>query len=745
MDPYENLDVNKFASYKPENVSTTNTAKSNTGGGSAMPYGDIAQVALTALNSLPDWYQGMNGNSNEVNQAIYGDSTQDPLVRLLSGHNKQMSAARDSIDNQQMDYSQEDNNQNLYNVWNSSAIQNQASSNSGWQNLADFGTATAKGAAYGTMVLPGWGTLIGAAVGSLANIVSQIGQGKRRDRLNNTINMSYLNTNQSYQDQIQRNNQTQLRNNMRNYFAEGGSLNGVETFDVGGSHEQNPFGGIPQGQGYDGTPNLVEEGEVKFKDYIYSKRLAPSIDLLRQEHLPEKYKGKSYAEIAKTIQKDSEQRPNDPISKRTLVEMMDRLKNVQETQKQFMQQQAMSQFGKLAPQMMALGGNLFADGGPFTHYGRAWSSDSGTYYNDPSKILAKSQYYNPANLEFMTNGKYNSDYQNFINNLSDADYSTISALQGFPSYIKDKATYQKLSLDHKYENVHAFNNSLYRGYNDNAATVLPELAVPSPKAAKTIEDDIIFPGQVDNPLPVYEGEEEMMGDMDPSLLRYSPAIGSGIGAIAALATPADYEYAEAIENLAGSYRPIAAPSLGGYRRYNPFDVNYSNNQAVAQQAAALRRSSQNPNRSSRTANEIALIKAFEGSDTFRNLKAQQANETNRASVDAYNQNIDRSNLNLVQFYDQLNQQILRQRNSYLASGAAARDRATSLRSSNVSNSLTNFFNNMGALGKDKEARQMAALYMMANADNLTADSKDYYSNLLNDSPFGFVKTQTKKK
>ena len=50
---------------------------------------------------------------------------------------------------------------------------------------------------------------------------------------------------------------------MANYSAEGGELN---TFENGGTHEQNPLGGIPQGVDENGTPNLVEQGEkVSFR------------------------------------------------------------------------------------------------------------------------------------------------------------------------------------------------------------------------------------------------------------------------------------------------------------------------------------------------------------------------------------------------------------------------------------------------------------------------------------------------
>ena len=59
-----------------------------------------------------------------------------------------------------------------------------------------------------------------------------------------------------------------------NYFAYGGDLsgdwtNGVTIINEGGTHEQNPYEGVLVGVDAQGTPNLVEEGEVIFNDYVY--------------------------------------------------------------------------------------------------------------------------------------------------------------------------------------------------------------------------------------------------------------------------------------------------------------------------------------------------------------------------------------------------------------------------------------------------------------------------------------------
>jgi hypothetical protein len=79
---------------------------------------------------------------------------------------------------------------------------------------------------------------------------------------------------------------------------------------------------------------MVEEGEIKFNDYIYSNRLKATKKDLQTMNLPEKYAGKTYADIAKILSKESEERPNDPISKRTLEVNLGKLTEAQEAYKQ---------------------------------------------------------------------------------------------------------------------------------------------------------------------------------------------------------------------------------------------------------------------------------------------------------------------------------------------------------------------------------------------------------------------------
>ena len=110
--------------------------------------------------------------------------------------------------------------------------------------------------------------------------------------------------------------------------------NGLRIIGNGGTHEENPMEGVPMGMDAEGTPNLVEQGEVIFNDYVFSNRMFADGGLLESFNLPKSYDGYSFAAIAEKLGKESKERPNDPISKRGLLSSMSRLQQAQETVRQ---------------------------------------------------------------------------------------------------------------------------------------------------------------------------------------------------------------------------------------------------------------------------------------------------------------------------------------------------------------------------------------------------------------------------
>ena len=110
--------------------------------------------------------------------------------------------------------------------------------------------------------------------------------------------------------------------------------NGLRVIGNGGTHEENPMEGVPMGMDAEGTPNLVEQGEVIFNDYVFSNRMFADGSLLESFNLPKSYDGYSFAAIAEKLGEESKERPNDPISKRGLLSSMSRLQQAQETVRQ---------------------------------------------------------------------------------------------------------------------------------------------------------------------------------------------------------------------------------------------------------------------------------------------------------------------------------------------------------------------------------------------------------------------------
>lgn len=104
---------------------------------------------------------------------------------------------------------------------------------------------------------------------------------------------------------------------------------GLTLIGNGGTHEENPLEGVPMGVDNEGTPNLVEEGEVIFNDYVFSNRLKVP-KAVRKKYKLRGTKSLTFAGAALQMAKESEERPNDPISMRGMEVLMADLAGAQE-------------------------------------------------------------------------------------------------------------------------------------------------------------------------------------------------------------------------------------------------------------------------------------------------------------------------------------------------------------------------------------------------------------------------------
>ena len=155
-------------------------------------------------------------------------------------------------------------------------------------------------------------------------------------------------------------------------FAYGGNIQSnspLTEFNTSGTHEENPQGGIQQGTGANGQPNLVEEGETKHEDYIFSDRLKVNPQISKDFKLPKGLNGKTFADASKYLNREAKDRPNDPISKNGVKAHLAKLTAAQEGLKEQMQQsqQGIPMEGQPNANILAQG---YANGGYIdqTHY-----------------------------------------------------------------------------------------------------------------------------------------------------------------------------------------------------------------------------------------------------------------------------------------------------------------------------------------------------------------------------------------
>lgn len=210
-----------------------------------------------------------------------------------------------------------------------------------------------EGAAAGSQINMPWGTIAGAAAG----LTTGIGQAFMQNATyrNDVAKGNYANSlaapiaNRMVAQGINRLFTMNGISDRFNRFEQGGTMNSQYSnqelyntnnnlIDSGGIHEQNPYGGVQLGTDGDGTPNLVEEGEVVYTDLdsnekrVFSNRITPDPELFAKHNLNSNLVTESYALSAKKIIDMFEGR-NDPFSNKTKNLLLNRLFEAQEEQK----------------------------------------------------------------------------------------------------------------------------------------------------------------------------------------------------------------------------------------------------------------------------------------------------------------------------------------------------------------------------------------------------------------------------
>lgn len=189
-----------------------------------------------------------------------------------------------------------------------------------------------------------------------------------------------------------------------NKRAEGGWLSsthgsdwdsGINLVAEGGSHEQNPYGGVMVGTDEQGTPNLVEENEIIWNgDYVFSKRMKVPKKLAKKYGLGGDI---TFADAIRKLTKDSEERPLSMIDRDTNDHILGEFADVQEERRMAKAQRAMEREQQLQEDFMTgfqygLGGHLSPFGivpnsdniSPFEKAEQQFA-DGGGIHIDPSK------------------------------------------------------------------------------------------------------------------------------------------------------------------------------------------------------------------------------------------------------------------------------------------------------------------------------------------------------------------------
>lgn len=449
--------------------------------------------------------------------------------------------------------------------------------------------------------------------------------------------------------------------------------NGQTIIGNGGTHEENPMEGVPMGMDTEGNPNLVEQGEVIFNDYVFSNRLFADGGLLESFNLPKSYDGHSFAAIAEKLGDESKERPNDPISKRGLMSSMSRLQQAQETVRQ------QTQEGQEGVQYAHGGrmGTLFDGFGQYPNHLFTIDDD-----NVPEGTM-----FDPISNRHVFTGYQDSD-------VKPLDFGPGITLSG--EWVKEPKYMARAAAKRAGYDV----GSSLDDYNKNP--------IKAPEKKKSAASKLL----------------------DATNLRYAPVVGAAIGLGQNLFSRPDYTSANTIleaANQAGNYTPIGYTPIGNYLQYRPFDRNFYLNKLNAQ-AGATRRAIMNTTSPSRNVTLLAADYNAQGRLGDLARQAEEYNLAQRQAIETFNRGTNQANAEMGLKAAMANQEAaLKSRSSRLsgiAQAMAVRDAVDARRGASMSANLTNFFNSLGDIGREEYSRNMimsnpALYYSIDSKGNVT--------------------------
>lgn len=358
----------------PTEEVTTEAAAQNAASTISSKVGGYVAPALVALEAGRQIGQGadkdLSGSAfdkESANRAVWNYDSKNPLL------NDPLNTAASLTANNYKDYintldnvnfnSNTESMRSLGDEWANNQMINLTESDlkrGVGRSVLDNVAATGKGAMMGSAASGGnWvGALVGGLIGTGADVYNKI-----RGKANQKKILAAANDadERMYQQALNRRDIIADLNKYRdmvNYAALGGKLyadggNMLTKFNTGGSHEENPFGGIPQGMAPDGQPNLVEQGETKWddEDYVFSKRLTINKRLVKEYNLPKDFIGKTFAYATQKFDEKFNEHENDAISIATQNAILSRTQEAQEALRADMEmKQLTEQMKNLTPE-----------------------------------------------------------------------------------------------------------------------------------------------------------------------------------------------------------------------------------------------------------------------------------------------------------------------------------------------------------------------------------------------------------
>lgn len=159
---------------------------------------------------------------------------------------------------------------------------------------------------------------------------------------------------------------------------------GINWVNEGGSHGENPLGGVQMGVDEQGVPNLVEEGEAIWNgDYVFSKRMKVPKKLAKKYGLGGDM---TFADAIAKLTKDSEERPLSNIDRATNDHILGEFADTQEELRMAKAQRAMDKEVQLQDDFLT--GFQFGLGGHMSPIGIIPDSDNTSIFEKVEQLYA---------------------------------------------------------------------------------------------------------------------------------------------------------------------------------------------------------------------------------------------------------------------------------------------------------------------------------------------------------------------